>query len=87
LNSKTLPRFWKMFDSLPVEMQRQAEEAFRRFKNDPAHPSLHFKQLQNFPTCWAARISLGYRAVCRRDGENLYWFWIGSHADFDRDFA
>jgi hypothetical protein len=76
-----------MFDALPVETQRQAEAAFKRFQSDPNHPSLHFKQLQKFPDYWSARISIGYRCVCKRNNEELFWFWIGSHADFDRDFA
>lgn len=76
-----------MFDDLPAEMQRQSQEAFERFQTDPSHPGLHFKQLKGFPTYWSVRISIGYRAVCERKEDTLYWFWIGSHAAFDRDFA
>jgi hypothetical protein len=29
-------------------------------------------------------VGLHYRAVAYRDGENLFWFWIGSHAGYDK---
>jgi len=74
-----------MYAMLPADIRRQAREAYRRFQANPFHPSLHFHELQGYPGLWSARITLSYRAVCRREGETLYWFWIGSHADFDRD--
>jgi hypothetical protein len=30
------------------------------------------------------RIGLAYRALGVRDGEEIIWFWIGSHAHYDR---
>jgi hypothetical protein len=76
-----------MFAALPPDIQRQAREAFRRFQHGPFHPGLRFHPLRGHPDYWSARVTLSYRAVCRREGDTLYWFWIGSHADFDRDFA
>jgi hypothetical protein len=29
-------------------------------------------------------VGIGYRAIGVRDGDRLIWFWIGSHADYDR---
>jgi hypothetical protein len=29
-------------------------------------------------------VGLGWRAVGVRDGDTMVWFWIGSHADYDR---
>jgi Txe/YoeB family toxin of Txe-Axe toxin-antitoxin module len=85
--SRTLARFWRMYQALPPQIRRQAREAYRRFQQDPSHPSLRFHPLHGYPDYWSARITLSYRAVCRREGNTLYWFWIGSHADFDRDFG
>lgn len=76
-----------MYLALPAEVRRQAREAFHKFSADPSHPSLRFKPLQRYPGYWSARVGLSYRSVCRRSGDTVYWFWIGSHADFDRDFA
>jgi Txe/YoeB family toxin of Txe-Axe toxin-antitoxin module len=85
--SRTLARFWRKYETLPPEIRRQAREAYRHFQQDPFHPGLRFHPLRAYPDLWSVRITLSYRAVCRRDGDTLYWFWIGSHADFDRDFG
>jgi hypothetical protein len=29
-------------------------------------------------------VGLGYRALGVREGETMVWFWIGSHAEYDR---
>lgn len=39
----TAPGFWKCYDKLPDEIQRQAYQNFELLKSDPSHPSLHFK--------------------------------------------
>jgi hypothetical protein len=72
-----------MYRALPDEVRSQARKAFLLFREDPSHPSLRFKPLRGYPDFW----TLSYRALCRRDGETVHWFWIGSHADFDRDFG
>jgi hypothetical protein len=51
---------------------------------DPSHPSLRFKQVHASRAISAVRIGLAYRALAVRDGEDLIWFWIGSHADYDQ---
>ncbi len=33
---------------------------------------------------YSVRISRGYRALGLRDGDLVTWFWIGSHADYDK---
>ncbi|WP_431028324.1 hypothetical protein [Rhizobium herbae] len=43
--------------------------------------SLHFKQAGRF---WSVRIGSSWRALAVRDGDNLIWFWIGSHAHYDK---
>jgi hypothetical protein len=32
---------------------------------------------------YSVRVGLGYRALGLREGEHVYWFWIGSHAEYD----
>ncbi len=87
MTSRALARFWRMYEALPPEVRRQARKSFEQFQEDPNNGALKFKQLRRYPNCWYVRISPWYRAVCKRDGDTVYWFWIGSHADFDRDFA
>jgi hypothetical protein len=54
---------------------------------DPWHPSLHFKQIHQTEPVYSVRISLGWRAVGVRSGDIVIWFWVGSHADYDRLIA
>ncbi len=84
MRSHTTERFRKAFSALPPHVQRQARRAYRQFVADPAHPSLQFKQVHPSRPIYSARVSLGYRALGVREGDDLIWFWIGSHADYDR---
>ena len=79
--SLALPRFWDLYDRLPVEIQAQADKQFALFSKDPSHPSLRFKEVGPF---WSVRVSYSYRALAVRNGEELTWFWIGTHADYDK---
>jgi hypothetical protein len=58
-----------------------ADQAYARLKEDPHHPSLHFKKIGEF---WSARVGAHYRALAVEASDGLVWFWIGSHADYDR---
>jgi len=33
---------------------------------------------------YSARVGLGYRALGVSEGGTIIWFWIGSHADYDK---
>ncbi len=84
MTSHTTARFRKAFAALPPHVQRQARRAYRLFETDPTHPSLQFKQIQPRGGIYSARVSLGYRALCVREDDVLVWFWIGSHADYEK---
>ena len=75
-------RFWASYRSLPPAVQRLADEKFVVLKSDPRHPSLHLKKIGRF---WSSRVGLHYRvlAVDGPDG-SIVWFWIGTHADYDK---
>ncbi len=79
--SLALHRFWELYDRLPEEIQGQADKQYTLFSANPLHPSLHFKRVGPF---WSVRVSYSYRALAVRDGDVLTWFWIGTHADYDR---
>ena len=87
MKSRTTKTFWRYHDQLPSEVRSLAVQAYVRWHNDPAHPSLHFKCVSTKHAAYSARIGLHYRAVGYRDtidGEpTMTWFWIGSHADYD----
>ena len=78
--------FWKLYSDLPDAVRQAAREAFRLFSNNPAHPRLSFERLRCNTDSWCVRITRGYRAVGRKEGDTMVWYWIGNHADFDRKF-
>jgi hypothetical protein len=84
MRSRTNKRFWRMHDALPAEVQDQAKAAYEVWAADPWHNSLQFKRVHPSHPLWSVRIGLHYRAVGKRDGDMVRWFWIGSHADYDR---
>ena len=82
--SRTTRRFRELFGALPARVQRQARQAYRLFRDNPAHPGLHFKQVHADPPTFSARVSISYRAAGVKDGDIITWFWIGSHDDYDK---
>jgi hypothetical protein len=33
---------------------------------------------------WSVRVGLNYRALALEDEDSLVWFWVGSHAEYNR---
>jgi hypothetical protein len=75
------PDFWACYRALPTEIQSLADRAFGQLKADPHHPSLHFKKAGAF---WSSRVGLHYRALAVEVPNGVLWFWIGTHAEYDR---
>ncbi len=84
MRSRGTPRFWAAYRELPPEIRDLARKAYRLFRENPEHPSLHFKKVHNRDPVYSARITLGYRALGLLEDEDISWFWIGSHAEYDR---
>src|SRR6266436_6675889 len=57
MKSSTTPSFWRVYRSLPAEIQAEATKAYRLWKENPRHPSLRLN----------ARVSIG-RCELRADG-------------------
>ena len=84
MTSKTTERFRSAYAGLPEHVQRRAREGYRLFQENPRHPGLQFKQVHSSRPIYSARVGLGYRALAVVDGDAVVWFWIGTHADYDR---
>ena len=84
MNSRTTRAFWKHFDALPPDVRDQAKKAFRLWRQDTSHPGLQFKRIHSSEQIHAVRVSGGYRALGLRDGDTVTWFWVGSHAAYER---
>ena len=78
-------QFHQQFESLPASVQDSARRAFRLWKTNPQHPGLSFKLIESQEKIYSVRIGLHYRALATLvDRETMVWFWIGSHADYDK---
>ena len=69
---------------LEEEIKKQARKAFKLWKENPFHPSLHFKCGNSEEEIWSLRITKGYRALCLYEKDLVVWFWIGNHDDYER---
>jgi hypothetical protein len=74
-------RFWVLYEALPAQVRAVADKNFALLKADPRHPSLHFKRIGSL---WSVRVGDRYRALGTDVDDGVMWFWIGTHADYDR---
>jgi hypothetical protein len=84
MKSRTTPAFWRCYRALPESVRALARKAYERWSADPRHPGLQFKPVDPSELVYSVRVGGGYRALGRLDGDTVTWFWIGSHADYDR---
>ena len=77
----TTRRFWDCYNALPETVQRTADQCYELLKIDPSHPSLHFKKVGKY---WSVRVGQSYRALGVEVEKGILWFWIGTHAQYDK---
>lgn len=83
MNSQLTSDFLDCFAKLPDAVKEQARRCYQLWRDNPAHPSLHFKRIHGQENVYSVRIGLGWRALGLLEGDTISWFWIGSHADYD----
>jgi hypothetical protein len=81
LKHRATPEFWAFYEALPRDVRRKADKAFALMKQNTRHGSLQFKKVGEF---WSARVDGSHRALAVEDGSDILWFWIGTHAGYDR---
>ena len=74
-------KFWDAYRRLPEHIRVLADKTYTVLKEDPRHPSLQFEKVGRF---WSIRVGLRYRALAVEVDGDMLWFWIGTHADYDR---
>ncbi|GAB3643504.1 ParE family toxin-like protein [Spirosoma arcticum] len=85
MTHRTFERFWKRHDQLPDSVRELAKKNYELLKQDPLHPSLHFKKVGRKSQFWSVRVGEHYRAVAIEPEEGVVaWFWIGHHSEYDR---
>lgn len=76
------PEFWAEYHLLPKEIRELADECYQRLKANAGHPSLRLKRVRGY---WSVRVGLRYRALgISVEPDTIVWFWIGTHAAYDR---
>jgi hypothetical protein len=78
---RTTDNFWRCYHALPQEVRGRADKAFELLRNNPKHPSLHFKKIGTF---WSARIDLTHRVLAIEDSDDFIWVWVGTHDEYER---
>ncbi|HAF13038.1 MAG TPA: hypothetical protein DCK93_18245 [Blastocatellia bacterium] len=81
MKSSTTASFWRAYRALTPEIQTEARKAYQLWTVNPRHPSLHFERKGDY---WSVRITRGWRALAREHEGTFYWFWIGSHDEYQR---
>jgi len=74
-----------MFVKLPPDVQELARNTYRRFRENPYHPSLQLKEVDHRTRMYSARVGLFYRVLgIRTEPDVIVWGWIGTHAEYDK---
>ena len=84
MKSHITGEFRKYFKKLPSDIKKQTRQAYRLFLVNPRHPSLRFKSIHPTRPIYSVRININYRAIGIKEGDTIIWFWIGSHAKYER---
>ncbi len=83
MKSSVTKVFRKRLDELPATIQEQAARAYALWRADPHHPSLQLKKVSPTQPIYSARVGMGHRALGLREADQMVWFWIGTHAEYD----
>jgi hypothetical protein len=84
MKSFTTRRFREMYAGLPDRIRLSTRKAYELFRNDPSHPGLNLKKVDKENNVYSARVGIGYRALGRLENQEMVWFWIGPHSEYDK---
>ena len=71
MNSFTVRSYWDSYNELPGDIKKKADNKFELWKEDPFHPSLHFKCVNSEDNIWSVRVNLDYRALAVREKDTV----------------
>jgi hypothetical protein len=83
MRSSATKAFRKRLLILPESVQEQAAKSYELWREDPYHPSLQFKRVNQKQPIYSVRINLNYRALGLLESDRIYWYWIGTHDEYD----
>ena len=74
-------KFWELYSALPKDVRELADKNYKLLRDDPRHPSLHFKRIGKF---WSVRVGINHRALGADVDSGILWIWIGTHTEYDK---
>jgi hypothetical protein len=83
VNHTASKRFWLCLEALPADVQTLARKCYSLLRQDPSHPSLQLKLLGG-GRMYSVRVGLHFGALGLPRPNGVHWFWIGTHAQYDR---
>lgn len=83
MKSSVTKTFRQQLNNLPASVQEKASKAYVLWQADPYYPSLQFKRVSQRQPIYSARVSLNYRVLGLLESNHIYWYWIGSHDEYD----
>lgn len=73
--------FKKDYQNLPKEIQKRADKQLKFLLENPRHPSLQAKKMEDPRNIWEGRITKGYRFTFQITGETYTLRRIGKHEE------
>lgn len=84
MKSRLTDDFVACFRRLPDEVKELARKNYKLWLADPSHPGLQFKRVGKKAPVYSVRVGIGWRALGLLSRDTATWFWIGSHAEYDK---
>ncbi len=77
-------RFKKSYKKLSKTERELAKKQYKLFRENPYHPSLHFKRVHSSLPIYSARVDRSIRVIGVLKDSIIIWFWIGNHSEYDK---
>jgi len=77
-------KFIKCFKALPERIRKLARKNYKIWKINHLHPSLNFREIKVGTAIYSIRVGIGWRALGILENDNIIWFWIGSHEEYNK---
>ena len=84
MQSHTTEAFRTLLAAAPAAIQSKAQNAYRLWAANPAHPSLRYKKVHAKLPIYAVRIDRDWRALGIVKDQAMVWFWIGPHSEYEK---
>ena len=88
--NKATKEFMQLLGKLSKSTRRLVRVAAIEFDKDPTRKTFRFHQLKETsrgnhqPDSYSVSVNMSIRAIYVLDGDVKVWYWIGTHAEYNR---